>query len=194
MKNLKLSCGIMAIAGLFGAAPMPASGDAAQKLEDTQTKIYELLDKDITTVKFNRDSAVLSDSEKSSLRSLVEAAKANKNIDRFIVAAWSDREYPASKDQKLSKTERDLAKNRMDTIQAFLKDVGAKDVDTYSFAEHPSWLARVFNTEQAQIKGAGKVKDEEERIVADIGKRLRDKGGPGTGVVVVKTKEEAAAH
>lgn len=55
-------------AGLTGLATRRAAAESpSDKLTDVQTKLYELMDKDITKVKFNAGSAILSESERSNL-------------------------------------------------------------------------------------------------------------------------------
>jgi len=79
-------------------------------------------------------------------------------------------------------------------VKQALKDAGAGDVDAYSMAERPTWIQKTFNTEGAKVKGAGEVKDTDDAQVAQIGDRLRSKGGPGTAVIVAKYEVSAAAH
>jgi hypothetical protein len=192
MKSKFLATRIALATGLtLSAATVMAEGTPTS--EKVQAKVYELLDKDIATVKFASGSTAITESERSSLRAFVTAAKANGKVDKFIVAAWSDEEMPQG-DDKLSEKQQNLAKDRNHAVKQALKDAGADDVDTFSMAERANWIQKTFNTEGAQLKGAGKIKDAEERVTAQIGDRLRSKGGPGTAVIVAKYDVSAAAH
>ena len=185
---------VLVAAGLLFGTAAPAETNVKAQAEKLQAKIYELLDKDITTVNFKKGSSNLSNAEISSLKSLVTAAKKNGVVEEFVVAAWSDQEYPTAPDQKLTVKQRDLADKRNDQIKNVLKEADSGTVSTYSMAERPSWIAKTFNTEDAQVKGAGKNSSADDQAEIHIGKRLRDKGGPSKAVVVVKYKEITAAR
>ena len=194
MKVMNTSLKLMMALGLTAGSVAFAETTPKEIAEKVQAKVYELLDKNISTITFTEGSSNLSDTEQSSLKALVTAAKANGIVDKFVVASWSDQEYPTGKDAKLSSKQRDLADKRNDAIKRVLKAADANDVDTFTMAERPTWIGKTFNTEDAQIKGAGKANDMEEAQVTSIGRRLRDKGGPGKSVVVVKYKPNTAAH
>jgi hypothetical protein len=144
-------------------------------------------------VKFATGSTEITDAERTSLRAFVTAAKANGKVDKFIVAAWSDEEMPKG-DNKLTDKQRHLADDRNHAVKQALKDADAGDVEAFSMAERPNWIQKTFNTEGAQLKGQGKIKDAAEQITAQIGDRLRSKGGPGTAVIVAKYESSNAAH
>src|SRR5690606_38329831 len=103
-----------------------------------------------------------------------------------VVAAWSDREFPESKDKTLSDADRKLADKRAESVKTALRNMGLAKIETHSMAEHPGWLARTFNTKDAQLKGEGKVKNSDDLVVAELGKKLREEGGPGKVVVFLR--------
>lgn len=194
MKLLKDTAILATAVAALATGPALALDSPKATAEQVETKVYQLLDKNMTTIKFANRSDTLSEAEITRLRAFAKASKDEANLDQIVVAAWSDKEYPAARDENLEKSDRDLADKRAEAVKKVLKDAGAKDVDTYSFAEHPSWLSRIFNTEQAKLKGSGKVKDSEDRVIASLGKQLRAKGGPGSTVVILKHKDEVVSH
>ncbi len=193
MKSTFLATRILLATGLtLSAASVMAEGNQPSTIEKVQTKVYELLDKDMNTIKFAKDSDALTDSEKQSIRAFVTAAKNNGKVDKFIVAAWSDQEMPKG-DAKLNDKQKNLADDRSHAVKQALKEAGADDVEGFTMAVDANWIQKTFNTEGAQLKGEGKVKDAEDQVNANIGQRLRSKGGPGTAVIVAKY-DIAAAH
>lgn len=194
MKPTFLATRILLATGLtLSAASVMAEGTQPSTIEKIQTKVYELLDKDMTAIKFAKDSDALTDGEKQSIRAFVTAAKNNGKVDKFIVAAWSDEEMPKG-DKKLSDKQKNLADDRNHAVKQALKEAGADDVEGFSMATDANWIQKTFNTEGAQLKGEGKIKDADDQFTANIGQRLRSKGGPGTAVIVAKYEVSAAAH
>lgn len=118
-------------------------------------------------------------SEQDRLLAVVDDAHRSGPIAEAVVAAWADAEYPATKGRSLTRDDERLAKNRADVVKKFLKDHKLRNVDAYSMAVYPSWLARVFRTEEARLKN---------------GELLRDKGGPSTAVVVLRQRGDTVAH
>ena len=91
MNPMFLATRIILATGLtLSAASVLAEGSKPSTIEKIQTKVYELLDKDMNAIKFAKDSDALSDSERQSIRAFVTAAKSNGKVDKFIVATWSD--------------------------------------------------------------------------------------------------------
>ncbi|MGE0173977.1 MAG: OmpA family protein [Oligoflexales bacterium] len=164
----------------------------AAGLETVQQKVYDLMDKDISSITFSKGDASLSASEKTSLRSVVNAVRDDDNIDKIIVATWADEQLPTNRKIELSKSAKDLAEKRGDNVKDVLKELGASDVEIHSMAEQPLWIEKVFGTDDAQVKDslAGKkVDDREPRKIAEI---LADKGGASKAVVIVKRKNSYA--
>lgn len=148
-------------------------------------------DKDIATksvsITFGAGVSKLTDDDKTELRNLVRDGLKAGEIDHVTVAAWSDRAMPAQGTQ-LSKTDRGLAKERLNVISTYLKsEMELNDVDTYNMAENANWLARTFNTRDAELKSFFGRTDGE---MDATGKRsefrvIRQSGGPSTAVVVL---------
>lgn len=160
---------------------------------DINTKSIQLIDKDSVTVNFAPGSSDVTPQEKDKLRNLIESAKKEAPTDRFIVAAWSDKEFPAE-GAELSKEDRDLAKRRGSAVKEALQDLRVGSIDTYSMATHPSWISRTFGRNDASIKTGGGRTTEKNEVATQIGQKLRSEGGPGTAVVVVRFENQGTSH
>jgi hypothetical protein len=129
---------------------------------------------------------MLSESARTSLRDLVKEARASGVIDQVTVAAWSDKALPMGK-QDLAEADRDLAAKRADAISSVLKtELEVGDVDTYNMAERANWLARTFNTRQAELKSIFSKKGAETPVTNAEFHVIKNEGGPSEAVVVVE--------
>lgn len=187
------------VAVCLAAFPMlQARGDAVVKSHDVQpvehhTTLYEVISADTATVEFAKGSSILLPTERDKLRALVNATKRGPGIDRYVVAAWSDQETP-DRHRRLSRADRKLAETRGDAVRAAIEEMKAGKVEAYSMAKGTSWIAQVFNSDEAKIKGTSRRKNGNDGLVDEIGHKLRGSGGPGKVVVVVKYKNEVSAH
>jgi hypothetical protein len=184
----------IAIAALMTFAAPAWAQTSQPTIGDSATDVYKILAKDMTSVTFPKGSDNLSKTDKDHLATLARETNQDATVDKLIVASWSDKEYPAQKDAKLDSADRRLADQRADAVKKALKDAGAKSVETFSMADHPSWLAKTFNTENAKLKGERKVKSTDDEIIADLGRQIRAKGGPSTAVIIVKHTADSMAH
>jgi hypothetical protein len=103
-------------------------------------------------IEYKPGSAMLTDSAKSSLSSVVTQARQEGKIDEVIVLSWSDEEYPSKDAKKLSKTQDDLAKKRNAAVEQYVKSVRDVDVNTYNMAERPTAFSKLFNTADSKLK------------------------------------------
>lgn len=144
-------------------------------------------------ITFEPGKATLTKDSENKLKSLIKEARATGKIDEVQVAAWSDNPAPR-KDENLSKVDRNLADQRAKVVKNYLKRwYKVSDVDTYNMAERSNWLARTFDTNEAEIKSevANKNKDE---MTKDEYKVFKESGQASRVVVQVlmkKTKQEA---
>jgi len=152
---------------------------------------YELAEGDITTVSFNKGSTKLTDAEKNSLRTAYQSVVSDTKVERVIIAAWADQPMPGN-EKKLSKKQVDLADKRADAIKAVLKDMGNKNIDTYNMAKDASWIGKVFETQNAEIKEAMKGKPADDANANRIAQLLETKGGVSKAVVIVKRERPQA--
>lgn len=104
-----------------------------------------------TTISFEAGRAVLTKESETKLKNFVKEARKSGTINEVQVAVWSDNPAPR-KGEELSKSDRELAENRARAIEHCLKRHKVADVDSYNMAERASWLARMFNTDAAELK------------------------------------------
>ncbi|MCC2677911.1 MAG: hypothetical protein K0R29_487 [Pseudobdellovibrio sp.] len=141
-----------------GATAGTAAGMSASERSDSrsvsnaaasQANAYNFVE-----ISFEPGSTGLTESAKSSLRSVVEQAKAAGKLDEAIVMSWSDEEYPSKEVKKLPKYQRDLADNRNKAVKDFIKSVQKMDIDTYNMAAQPNTVSKWFNTTDARLKNS----------------------------------------
>jgi outer membrane protein OmpA-like peptidoglycan-associated protein len=162
--------------------------------EATKTKIFEALRKNTSTVNFATKSSTLTPGEIENITAVVNAAKNTGVVSRVIVAAWSDQEYPTGKGANLSKEQIDLAKARAEGIKQALEKLEVKNIETFTMTENPSWFGRLFNTDETKIKGAGQISDPDDRLLEEIGRTIKEQGGVGKAVVIVRQAGEGLTH
>ncbi|HYX34559.1 MAG TPA: hypothetical protein VE954_15765 [Oligoflexus sp.] len=156
-------------------------------LAEIWTVYIDRMDKEALTLTFPKGSAELSASDQVRLRELMPTWKTQKDLDKVIVAAWSDQAYPVEKGARLSDAARDLAERRAEKIENFIEAfTGADDVDTFSMAEKPNWFQKTFATDAAQIKGAANNRQVDSLNEDRIHKILDSKGGPSKAVIILK--------
>ncbi len=153
--------------------------------------VYKIIDKDLIRNSFDKGSSELSDQSRSALVNFSKLTRKEANVDRFIVASWSDENYP-SKGQ-LSSAQKKLAEMRAEHIKSALESTGKAEVDSFEMTKQPNWIQRVFSTETAEIKDQGLNMTSNQRLLKEIGKKLQDKGVPMSAVVVAKFKNEISA-
>ncbi len=182
------------VAVLFSViATLGFAQSGSKALEKVQTEIYDILDTDLTTVKFEKGSATLTDTERRTLRAMITAVRDDTKIENIIIAAWSDSQYPAKEGSKLSDADIKLASQRAENVKTVLTELGASDIKIYSMAEHPSWIAKTFRTEEAKVKLSLNGKHIEDRKAEVIAQTLQSEGGPSSVVVIVKRATSVSA-
>ncbi|WP_141733455.1 OmpA family protein [Oligoflexus tunisiensis] len=161
-----------------------AANKVEQAVENLKTEAYDLVDKDITAVTFKKGSATLSKSDASSLRAVYKAVLNDNTVDKVIVAAWADEQMPSG--GKLSDAQVELADKRADAIENLLEKMGNKNVDTYNMAKDATWIGKVFETQNAEVKEAVKGTPADDPNANRIAQLLEAKGGVSKAVVIVK--------
>lgn len=176
MKGLKF-----AVAGL--AMAVGAHSFAADTVEVVGEK-YKV-------VEFNKNSADLTDTAKKGLADLVQASrKNNAEIEKVHVAAWADQALPVSGKKDLTKSERDLAAKRAEAVETYLeKTYNVDDVAKYNLAERANWLAKAFNTKDAELKSLFTTDKSAPLEHAEF-VTIKEHASPSTAVVVVRTERE----
>jgi hypothetical protein len=178
----------------LGLAAGPAfAADTQTVTQDVKTTFLDLINKDSVNVGFKEGTSAVSKDERSDLKATVDAVRKDTKIARVIVAAWSDKEYPAGKEEALKASDKKLASDRASNVKAVLSELGVSNVETYTMTEKPNWFEKEFNTDDAKVKGAGKVKDSDDQVTTEIGRLLREKGGPKSVVVLVRRTGDHSA-
>lgn len=108
----------------------------------------------VTEVRFTKGSAQLSREAKTRLEKLIVEAKHRGKIDDIKVISWSDLNYPSKAKGSLSKQQRDLASQRNEEVEKYVKNYSETyvDVDSYNMAERPNTFEEWFNTSDNKIK------------------------------------------
>lgn len=124
----------------------------------------KMKDKNVSaiSIEFAPGQHELTADQKQQIMSFVQGANQIQGDLNIGIAAWSDQPFPATRKQDLSKNQKDLAKKRLEQVENYVEDVAdfKGDVDTYNMAERANWLARVFETEGAEIKSIFSKQDE----------------------------------
>lgn len=107
----------------------------------------------VTELTFSRTSTKLSGSSRAKIASLLNNARTHGKVVEAKVVTWADREYPSVHTQELSNKEKLLVDNRNKNIEKYIHDLKSDlSVETFSMAQRPSTLSRLFSTENARIK------------------------------------------
>lgn len=186
---------LLAEEGKIEKAAENAANKVEQAVENLKQETYDLVDKDITSISFAKGSWKLSKSDLSTLRAMYKAVLTDDTVDKVIVAAWADDKMPSG--TKLSDAQIDLAEKRADAIEDVLKKMGNKNVDTYNMAKDATWIGKVFETQNAEIKEAMKGKPADDATANRIAQQLESKGGVSKAVVIIKRQlpaRKAAAN
>jgi hypothetical protein len=175
---------LLAQEGKIERAAENAANKVEQAVENLKQETYDLVDKDITSVSFSKGSHKLSKSDLSTIRAMYKAVLSDNTVDKVIVAAWADDKMPSG--TKLSDAQVDLAEKRADAIKDVLKKMGNKNVDTYNMAKDATWIGKVFETQNAEIKEAMKGSPADDANANRIAELLESKGGVSKAVVIIK--------
>jgi hypothetical protein len=175
---------LLAQEGKIERAAENAANKVEQAVENLKQETYDLVDKDITSVSFSKGSHKLSKSDLSTIRAMYKAVLSDNTVEKVIVAAWADDKMPSG--TKLSDAQVDLAEKRADAIKDVLKKMGNKNVDTYNMAKDASWIGKVFETQNAEIKEAMKGNPADDANANRIAELLESKGGVSKAVVIIK--------
>lgn len=165
------------------SAAASASAPTSQ-MDLKQGQHYHVID-------FQQGQAQLTDTAKSNLRTMVENAKAQGEIDKLHVAVWSDKEFPKGESAELQDSDKKLADQRIDAIESYLEEtLDVDDVETYSMAEKSNWFARAFNTEEAELKSLFSQRGAPSDVEIQEFRIVKDKGGPSKSVILLQMENE----
>lgn len=129
------------------AKPAPGPSMEAKQVANEQEAAF------VTEITFKKGSNSLTQVSKQKLTHLLANAKSAGDVEEIKVISWADTEYPSVNTKKLSKKERDLARNRNSEIQKYLKAENDRMKFTaYNMAERPNVFQDWLNTSDARIK------------------------------------------
>jgi hypothetical protein len=136
-------------------------------------------------VTFPKASAQLSPADVARIQSAADFANANGGLGRAEIAAWADSALPNK--GNLSKEERQLAADRIDTIRNVLRPQikRIEYIRAYNMAENGNWLARMFHPHEAELKSAYAKKNDAAMLPEDL-KTIRNEGAPMKAVIVLR--------
>lgn len=183
----------LAVFGLF-IWSAPASSQVAIKKGNVYFQEAELqsISKDMIAINFAEGGATVSQSDAENLAQFVGNTQSQGKVKRYIVAAWSDQNYPET--GRLSAEQRQLAAHRAKQIKGLLRIEGTAKIVTYEMTKQPNWIQQAFGTEAVQIKKGSPNPRVNQRLSQNIGERLRSLGGPHKAVVAVVFKDEVLSH
>jgi len=106
----------------------------------------------VATVDFDRGTPRLGLKEKQELNALIQAARSRGKIAEVKVLAWGDADYSAD-NRKAPSTQIDLADARAKNIRTYIRDsLNFTDIDSHNMAERPGVMAKLFKTEDYELK------------------------------------------
>ena len=145
-----------------------------------------------TTISFDTGSYAFSDTTRRQLQDLVQAARERGNLADIKVAVWSDHAFPAGQaaanqaTMDLPKADRDLAAQRGKVIENYLENtLKTSSVEVFSMTERANWLARMFNSDDAELKSSFAKR---EYPISEGKFALLRKGAPSKAIVVIETR------
>lgn len=138
-------------------------------------------------IRFTPGQYTLSRADRTRLGDLIESGNNNMHVDRVKVAAWSDHAFPAN-NQKLNDKDRAIAESRLQSIDRYLRnEYQISDIEGFNMAERSNWLARAFNTQDAELKSLFS-KDNAGPISNDDFNIIKENGDAGSVVILIKRK------
>lgn len=165
-----------------------AQANMGKKSAKHDTAKYEHM-----TLTFDKGASNLTPAEQAKLTSFVNDAKAKGTIDEIEIAVWSDKSFPG-KGAALSKSDQNLADDRGNSIENLLGNtVNVSQVEVYNMAEKTNWLARTFNTSDAEVKSLFQ-KEVDAPITHDAYMAIKNNGAAQKAVVLVKYDAAAAVN
>jgi hypothetical protein len=159
LKKYLLPVGLMGILSLVSCSHSPRSTAKtnAEQAESTAINNEVALSakaENFVEIEFQEGSAALTPNSKTSLKSVLKEAKKDGVIDEVIVMSWADENYPSSEVNKLSKNQRELAKNRNASVEKYVKSIQNVGINSYNMAERPSSFSRLFETADTKLKNS----------------------------------------
>jgi outer membrane protein OmpA-like peptidoglycan-associated protein len=164
------------------------SGRSKMSSNDIQKHMYDRS----AVISFEPGKSDLTQANQAKLQDLVSKLGGGDKIGRVEVAAWSDKEFPRT-GKDLPDSDQDLAEKRGEAIQDYLKNsLSISRVKNFNMAETSNWLARVFRTDDAEIKSVFS-KDMNAPMAREDFNLISKNGAPSRAVVVLVPKTKMAS-
>ena len=113
-----------------------------------ETVVLQVIEKSSAVITFPIGQSTLSSEEATKLKSFVADMKAQASVEKFVIATWSDKDYPA-KGKSLGDADIKIAKNRNESIKSSLDAAGVKNVEYFTMTTQPNWFQRYLSTKTA---------------------------------------------
>lgn len=153
----------------------------------SQSQTQAIPDRNIASVSFQSGQSDISANNAATLRSSINAAQQNGEIQKAVVAAWPDQ--LGTQNSNTNQVTQNLAQQRADAIERQLKDSGIQNVQTHVMTDsEPTWVESTFSavpnpmgTDSTASTGTNATADQVRSI-------LREEGGPGKAVVILQSE------
>jgi hypothetical protein len=105
-------------------------------------------------IEFEKGQAVLSESARTSVRSVYEQATQDGKVKKIYLISWADEEFPSKELKALSSSQKELANKRNENLESYVNELRLPgvEVQTFSMATQPNFLAKLFNTTDQKLK------------------------------------------
>ena len=178
----------------MGCAHHQATSDSDQANTSTQhslqnTEISEAPHNSVdhVVIRFTPGKFSLSRADRLRLGDLIETGNTSTQVDKVKVAAWSDRAFPEN-GKSLNQRDRSLAESRAKAVERFLRnEYQISDIESFNMAEKSNWLARAFNTKDAELKSMFS-REASVPITNDDFEVIKENGEAGSVVILIKRK------
>lgn len=179
-----LSVGKMAFgAGLLGE-------DISTVNENNNTAFSEMDVGPLIVLMFESGSSKVSADQEAELKAFLVSSRFHFKIREVIVAAYSDKPFPAESGTSLTSEDRDLAIHRGYMVQRKLEEFGASNVHVVNMAKRPNWFDTTFMTRNGQIKkmlGSESFDPEVDNpFYRSVASKMHTDAGPGAVVIAVR--------
>ncbi len=135
------------------AAPGKVKAPGETVSIETQQIATEQKAVSVGELKFKKNTTQLSRANKRMIDQLIREAGTKGEIEEVKVISWADVEFPSTQDKSLTPSQREIAENRNEAIQAYINQVNSDlKVKSYSMAERAGAFAEFVGSSDARIK------------------------------------------
>lgn len=141
-----------------------------------------------STLEFSIGQVALTNEHREKIQELLREAP-NRGSDMLLtVVGWSDQPHPA--EARLSRDQVELADQRLNNVKDYIAETQYQgSIDEFNMAKRTSWLARLFNTDEREVKSLFTGRDTPDRALEHRFRAIKENGKAGN-VVLVLSKDE----